>query len=66
MKMKKLLKHFMVSLLMVLNLNIQQYKDLSVSFEKMEDSILRVTEQYKNRWIGLDLIAILYFVLTKS
>ena len=56
----------MVSLLMVLNLNIQQYKDLSVSFEKMEDSILRVIEQYKNRRIGLDWIAILYFVLTKS
>ena len=64
--MKKLQKHFMVSLLMVLNLNIQQYKDLSVSFEKMEDSILRVIEQYKNRRIGLDWIAILYFVFTKS
>lgn len=64
--MKKLQKHFMVSLLMVLNLNIQQYKDLSVSFEKMEDSILRVIEQYKNRRIGLDWIAILYFELTKS
>ena len=64
--MKKLQKHFMVSLLMVLNLNIQQYKDLSVSFEKMEDSILRVIEQYKNRRIGLDWIAILYFEWTKS
>ena len=64
--MKKLQKHFMVSLLMVLNLNIQQYNDLSVSFEKMEDSILRVIEQYKNRRIGLDWIAILYFEWTKS
>ena len=64
--MKKLQKHFMVSLLMVLNLNIQQYNDLSVSFEKMEDSILRVIEQYKNRRIGLDWIAILYFEWTKT
>ena len=64
--MKKLQKHFMVSLLMVLNLNIQQCNDLSVSFEKMEDSILRVIEQYKNRRIGLDWIAILYFEWTKS
>ena len=47
--MKKLLKHLINFFTKVVsNLNITQYEDTSVNFEKIEDPVLRVIEQYKN------------------